>query len=126
MLFCSFRALQGREEIHTLRKIQQDGSPGLIALTLPLEQRVNMASSSQPSSSLDQLWWTSNGQVHSLLQGNQFGASDAAAKKLLDGHYEWILNGACHARRSWRARSGGACYDLFRLPCRRLELPAAQ
>jgi hypothetical protein len=40
---------------------------------------------------MDGLWWTSNGVVLNLLQ-NYDSALDQA-KKQLDSHFEWILNG---------------------------------
>ena len=43
------------------------------------------------SSSLDQLWWTSNGVIQGILQ--TIGGDDAQSKKLIEGHFDWILNG---------------------------------
>ncbi|GAX74714.1 hypothetical protein CEUSTIGMA_g2162.t1 [Chlamydomonas eustigma] len=44
--------------------------------------------------SLDHLWWTSVGAIHSLLQGIQKQEIDDKAQKLFDDNYVWILNGA--------------------------------
>lgn len=40
----------------------------------------------------DHLWWTSNGAVLALLQGHD-ASSPEQAKKQLDSHFDWLLNG---------------------------------
>ncbi len=42
--------------------------------------------------SVDNLWWTSNGAVHALLQDHGLSNTDQV-KKQLESHYEWLLSG---------------------------------
>ena len=40
----------------------------------------------------DQLWWTSHGAVHALLQNAGISSQDLVCKQL-EGHFDWLLNG---------------------------------
>eukprot|EP00798_Chlamydomonas_sp_ICE-L_P018574 gene18574-25083_t len=39
----------------------------------------------------DNLWWTSHGAIHSLLQNSSFSLRDVVQKQL-DGHFDWLLH----------------------------------